>query len=113
MHLAPLIRDLAVILGVAVPVTFVFHRIRQPVVLGYLVAGFIVTQLPGGRWVQDLSNIRAWAELGVIFLMFTLGLDFSFRRLARVGLSAGATAVWEVSAMFGLGTLLGNLLDWR
>ncbi|MCM2279222.1 MAG: cation:proton antiporter [Oligoflexia bacterium] len=114
MHLAPLIRDLAIILGVAALVTLVFQRIRQPVVLGYIVAGIIVGPhvLPGAL-VADIPNIRIWAELGVIFLMFSLGLDFSFRKLAKVGLSASFTAAFEVSAMLATGTLLGKLLGWR
>lgn len=112
MHLAPLIRDLALILGVAAAVTFVFHRIRQPVVLGYIVAGFLVVRVPGMPGISDLPNVRTWAELGVIFLMFTLGLDFSFRKLARVGISASITAVWEVGWMFLVGTGLGYALGW-
>ncbi|MCM2322857.1 MAG: cation:proton antiporter [Oligoflexia bacterium] len=114
MHLAPLIRDLAVILAVAGLVTLVFQRIRQPVVLGYIIAGIIVGPhvLPGAM-VADIPNIRIWAELGVIFLMFSLGLDFSFRKLAKVGLSSSFTAAFEVSVMLGVGYLCGRLLGWR
>lgn len=108
MHLAPLVRDLAVILGVAGVVTLIFQRIRQPVVLGYLIAGFLI-----GPFVTDLPNIRTWAELGVIFLMFSLGLDFSFRKLAKVGISSSATAALEVSGMLLTGFALGSALGWR
>ncbi|MGK5087996.1 cation:proton antiporter [Bdellovibrionota bacterium FG-2] len=113
MTLAPLIRDLAVILGVAGLVSLLFQRIRQPVVLGYLIAGVIVSPHTFPiRLVQDLPNIQVWAELGVIFLMFSLGLEFSFRKLSRVGISAGITALFEVSVMLGLGFLTGWALGW-
>ncbi len=113
MTLAPLIRDLAVILGVAGLVSLLFHRIRQPVVLGYLIAGVIVGPYTFTHpLVHDLPNIHVWAELGVIFLMFSLGLEFSFRKLSRVGVSAGITALFEVSVMLGLGYLTGRLLGW-
>lgn len=114
MHLAPLIRDLAVILAVAGLVALVFRRIRQPVVLGYLVAGAVVgPHTPPFPLVTDLPNIRTLAELGVIFLMFSLGLEFSFRRLARVGLSAGFTASFEVLVMLALGFGAGKIAGWR
>jgi CPA2 family monovalent cation:H+ antiporter-2 len=111
MHLAPLIRDLAVILAIASVVAFIFQRIRQPVVLGYIVAGMIVG--PSLRLISDLPSIRTWADLGVIFLMFTLGLEFSFRKLSKVGISAGLTAVFETSCMMFLGFATGYfLLHW-
>ncbi|MFL5813015.1 MAG: cation:proton antiporter [Bdellovibrionia bacterium] len=111
MHLAPLIRDLAIILAIASVVAFIFQRIRQPVVLGYIVAGMIVG--PSLRLVSDLPSIRTWADLGVIFLMFTLGLEFSFRKLSKVGISAGLTAVFETSCMMLLGFATGRfLLHW-
>lgn len=114
MHLTiPLIRDLAVILGVAATVTYLFHRIRQPVVLGYIVAGILVgpRTLPFAA-VKDLPNIRVWAELGVIFLMFSLGLEFSFRKLARVGISSVLATLVEMSALFTLGFFCGKFLGW-
>jgi len=114
MHLAPLIRDLAVILGVAGIVSLIFHRIRQPVVLGYIVAGLIVGPytLPFSL-VSDVPSIKIWAELGIIFLMFSLGLEFSFRKLAKVGISAGLTACFEVTSMLFIGFGTGKLLGWR
>lgn len=113
MHLAPLIRDLAVILGTAGIVTLIFQRIRQPVVLGYLVAGMIIgPHTPPMPLVTDIPNIQIWAELGVIFLMFSLGLEFSFRKLARVGVSASFTATLEVVLMLSLGFGCGKLLGW-
>lgn len=113
MHLAPLIRDLAVILGIAGLVSLVFHRIRQPVVLGYLIAGFIIGPHSfSPSLVSDLPNIQIWADLGVVFLMFTLGLEFSFRKLAKVGISVSITAVIEVMSMLFVGYGLGRALDW-
>lgn len=113
MHLPALIHDLAVILGVAGLVTLLFQRIRQPVVLGYIIAGIIVGPFtPPFPLVKDLPNIRTWADLGIVFLMFSLGLEFSFRKLARVGISAGITAGFEVSFMLALGFLTAMALGW-
>ncbi len=85
-------------------VTLVFQRIRQPLVLGYLVAGVIVgPHTPPFPLVRDVPNIRTLADLGVIFLMFSLGLEFSFRKLARVGAAALGTALVEVPMMFAIG----------
>jgi CPA2 family monovalent cation:H+ antiporter-2 len=111
MHFPALIQDLAVILGVAAVVTFVFRLIRQPVVLGYIIAGVIVgPHTPAVFSVSDTANIKVWAELGVVFLMFGLGLEFSFRRLTKVGVSAGITATIQIVAMMGLGIVAGNAL---
>jgi CPA2 family monovalent cation:H+ antiporter-2 len=113
MHLAPLIQDLAVILGVAALITFFFRLIKQPVVLGYIVAGIIVgPYTPDFFSVVDTESVKVWAELGVIFLMFSLGLEFSFRRLAKVGISAGVTAVTQIVTMIILGIFTARLLDW-
>ncbi len=114
IHLPPLIRDLAVILATAGIVTLIFKRIRQPVVLGYLVAGMIVgPHTPPFPLVNDLPNIQTWAELGVIFLMFSLGLEFTFRKLARIGRPALITAVVGVGGMFGFGYATGKGLGWN
>ena len=108
-----LIQDLAVILGVAAIVTFLFKRIKQPVVLGYIVAGIIIgPYTPDLFSVKDTENIKIWSELGVIFLMFTLGLEFSFRRLFRVGMSAGITAVIQISVMLVAGLVIATMLGW-
>jgi CPA2 family monovalent cation:H+ antiporter-2 len=113
MHLPQIIRDLGVILGVAAIVTFIFRRIRQPVVLGYIASGIIVgPYTPAIFSVKDTVSIKTWAELGVIFLMFTLGLEFSFRRLARVGLPAGFTALIQILFMFFLGFFATKILGW-
>ncbi len=113
MHLAPLIHDLAVILTVAGIVSLIFQKIRQPVVLGYITAGIIIgPYTPPYPMVTDIAGIKIWAELGVIFLMFTLGLEFSFRKLASVGLPGTFTACFEVLFMLFLGYLCGSLLGW-
>jgi CPA2 family monovalent cation:H+ antiporter-2 len=113
MHLAPLIKDLAVILAVAGLMSLIFQQIRQPVVLGYILAGMIVG--PHAMPIQsvtDLPSIQTWAELGVIFLMFSLGLEFSFRKLAKVGTSAAITAGTEVLCLLPLGYGVGKLFGW-
>jgi monovalent cation:H+ antiporter-2, CPA2 family len=113
MHLAPLIYDLAIILGVAGPVALLFQRLKQPVVLGYIIAGMIVgPHTPPYPLIKDIPSIKIWAELGVICLMFSLGLEFSFRKLVRVGFSAGITACFEVAFMLVAGFFLGKLFGW-
>ncbi|MRR08984.1 cation:proton antiporter [bacterium] len=100
MHAAGFIQDLAVIMLVAGAVTVLFHRLRQPVVLGYIVAGVIIgPHTPPFSLVNDDQSIRALAELGVVFLMFSLGLEFSLRKLARVGPAATAAALCEIVLM--------------
>ena len=113
MHLAPLIIDLAIILGVAGVMAFFFQKIRQPVVLGYILAGVIVgPYTPPFQLVRDVPSIQTWAELGVIFLMFTLGLEFSFRKLLSVGVTAGLSAGLEVIFFLIAGYGVGQWLDW-
>lgn len=112
-HLPDLIRDLALILGTAAVVTLLFRRLKQPVVLGYLVAGMLVgPNIPLLPSVVDISGVRTWAEIGVVFLLFGLGLEFSFKRLARVGGTASLTAGFEIATMLGLGFMTGRLLGW-
>jgi CPA2 family monovalent cation:H+ antiporter-2 len=113
MHLPTLIVDLAIILVVASVVTLIFRRLNQPVVLGYLIAGVIVGPHTGDfPSVSDIPNIQAWGELGVIFLMFSLGLEFSFRKLARTGIASAGTAIVEISLMLPIGYFAGALLGW-
>lgn len=111
--LAPLIKDLAVILGVASLVTLLFQKIRQPVVLGYLLSGIIVgPHMPPYDLVTDVPSLHTLSELGVIFLMFSLGLDFSFHKLKRVGTPAVMTGLVEVVLVLAIGIGLGKLLGW-
>lgn len=113
MHLAPLIYDLAIILGVAGIMSLIFNKIRQPVVLGYLLAGFIVgPYTPPVQMIMDIPSIQTWAEIGVIFLMFTLGLEFSFRKLLSVGVTAGVAAGFEVLFFLFVGYGIGRWLGW-
>jgi len=113
MHLPPLISDLALILGAAGVMTLIFKMIKQPVVLGYILAGFLVsshfTFFPS---VSQPQNISIWAEIGVIFLLFGLGLEFSFKKLLKVGPSASVTALVEVVLMGGIGFFVGKYLGW-
>lgn len=108
-----MIVDLAMILGAAAVSTLVFSKLRQPVVLGYLIAGFIVgpnfSLLPN---VVDRDGVALWAEIGVIFLLFGLGLEFSFKKLAKVGKSAFIAAIFEIITMTGVGYLVGRALGW-
>ncbi len=114
MHeLAPLIYDLAIMLGSAGIVVLLFQRIRQPVVLGYLVAGMIVgPYTPPHSLVNDIANIKILSELGVIFLMFSLGLEFSFHKLKSVGFSASLIGFVEVLMMIFIGYVAGLALGW-
>ncbi|MBC7692686.1 MAG: cation:proton antiporter [Methylotenera sp.] len=117
MNIPLLLQDLAVILGVAGLVTLVFQRLKQPLVLGYLLAGLLVGPHFFGSWlgpvVVDPEGVQTWAELGVIFLMFSLGLEFSFQKLKRVGPSSAITASFEVIAMVLLGFATGRILGWN
>ncbi len=112
-HIPQLIIDLSVMLGVAAIVTYIFKKINQPVVLGYIVAGIIVGPYsPPIFSVVDVSSVNTWAELGVIFLMFSLGLEFSFRRLAKVGISAGGTALIQIIFMLIIGIFIAEFIGW-
>jgi len=113
VHLDYLISDLALILIVAAIVTLLFKKINQPVVLGYIVAGFLISPnfvyLPT---VVAAEDIHVWANIGVVFLMFGLGLEFSFKKIATVGGSAFVIALTVMSAMLLIGTGVGSLLGW-
>ena len=102
--------NLALVLCVAALTSLIFQRLRQPVVFGYLVAGMIVGPYIPLPIVADQEMVRTLAELGVILLMFSIGLEFSVRRLLSVGGPAGIAALTETSVMIGLGFLTGRLL---
>ena len=106
------LRSLTVVLAVAAVTTVVFQRLRQPVVLGYIIAGLIVGPHVPIPIVADPGIIQTLSELGVILLMFSLGLEFHFAKLARVGPAAGFTAVIQSSLMAWLGFLTGRLFGW-
>ncbi len=85
-HLAPLIADLALILICAGIMTLLFKKLKQPLVLGYVVAGFLASpHMAYTPSVMDTANIQTWADIGVIFLLFALGLEFSFKKIVKVG----------------------------
>lgn len=112
-HFPALITDLGLILSVAAVTTLIFKRIKQPVVLGYIIAGMLVgPHVPLLPTVLDEASIKVWSELGVIFLLFSLGLEFSFKKLASVGGTAGITSMVEAVGMAALGYGTGRLLDW-
>lgn len=114
MHdVAPMIQDLAIILGVASIVMLICQKLRQPLVLGYLLAGLIVGPYTTPFiTVEDVPGVQVTAELGVVFLMFSLGLEFSFHKLRRVGAPASITGLLEVLIMLGIGYALGLVLGW-
>ena len=110
-HLNTLISDLALILVVAGVTTLLFKWLKQPVVLGYIVAGFLVgPHFSFFPTVSDLANINVWSEIGIIVLLFSLGLEFSFRKLVNVGGSAVITAAVIVVGMMLLGSAAGRIL---
>lgn len=107
------LQDLAAVMLVAGVVTLVFRWLRQPVVLGYLLAGFIIgPHTPPFPMVKDEATIQILADIGVVFLMFSLGLDFSFKKLKAVGVPAFVTAAFEIMVMIGVGYELGYLFGW-
>ncbi|AZE75771.1 Potassium/proton antiporter [Pseudomonas synxantha] len=113
MHAISFIQDLAVIMLVAGVVTILFHRLKQPVVLGYIVAGFIIgPHTPPFGLIHDEDTIKTLAELGVIFLMFCLGLEFSLRKLFKVGATAFIAAFLEIVLMIWIGYEIGRWFDW-
>lgn len=111
--LPKIIYDLALILMLAGVVTLVFKRLRQPLVLGYIVAGFLAgPHMPYTPTVNDLSSVETWANIGVVFLMFTLGIEFSFKKIMKMGISPVIAAITIISAMSMLGSLLGHAFGW-
>ena len=113
MHEAPdFLRALTIVLCVAAVTTVVFQRLHQPVVLGYIIAGLIVGPHVPIPLVADSATVQTLSELGVILLMFSLGLEFSLRKLVQVGPRAGLTAVLQSSIMVWLGFLTGRLFGW-
>jgi len=112
-HLPKLIEDLALILCSAGVITIVFKRLRQPVVLGYILAGLLVgPHLSIFPTVGDIESVRVWGDIGVIFLLFSLGLEFSFKKLMRIGGTASVTGIFETCMMMVLGYVAGQVLGW-
>lgn len=113
-HLPTLITDLALILASAGVMTLIFKRLKQPLVLGYIVAGILagphITFIPS---IIDKANVQTWADIGVIFLLFALGLDFSFKKLMRVGGPATIAAMTIIFSMVMLGITVGVAMGWK
>lgn len=112
-HLYPLISDLGLILMTAAIAVLLFRKIKQPLVLGYLIAGF----LAGNHFdffpsVKDMHSVEVWAEIGIIFLLFSLGLEFSFKKLMKVGGTASVTAITQILLMCCVGYGVGRMMGW-
>lgn len=113
MHAASFLQDLAVVMIVAGLVTIIFHRFKQPVVLGYILAGLIIgPHTPPSPLIHDEETINTLAELGVILLMFSLGLEFSLRKLRQVGGTAFIAAFLEILLMVWVGYEIGCWFGW-
>ena len=112
-ELPALVKDLALILVVAGVVTLLFKRLRQPLVLGYIVAGYLVSpHMPYTLSVMDTSNVKTWADIGVIFLLFSLGLDFSFKKILKMGAAPVIAAVTIIFCMMLSGYAVADLFGW-
>ena len=108
-----LVKDLALILMMAGIVTLIFKRLKQPLVLGYIVAGFLVSpHMPYTMSVIDESDIKTWADIGVIFTLFSLGLDFSFKKIVKMGASPIIACIVIVFSMMMLGISVGHGFGW-
>lgn len=112
-ELPNLIKDLALILVVAGVVTLLFKRLKQPLVLGYIVAGFVVSpHMPYTMSVVDKGDIHTWADIGVMFLLFALGLEFSFKKILKMGMAPVIAAVCIVFCMLMMGMGVGSAFGW-
>ena len=112
-ELPTLINDLALILIVASIVTLLFKKLKQPLVLGYVVAGFLVSpHMPYTMSVIDNSDIKTWADIGVMFLLFSRGLDFSFKKILKMGMSPIIAACTIIFFMMTLGIVVGHAFSW-
>ena len=111
--LPALFSDLALILVTAGITTVIFKWLKQPVVLGYIIAGFLIG--PNFEWfpvISDHTSVETWSEIGMVFMLFGIGLEFSFKKLKKVGGTVGITAITELVTMCVVGFLLGKLLGW-
>jgi transporter, CPA2 family len=113
-ELPELVKDLALILVVAGFVTLLFKKLKQPLVLGYIVAGFLVSpHMPYSMSVVDQGDIQTWADIGVIFLLFSLGLDFSIKKILKMGASPIIAACTIIFCMLALGIIVGHSFGWK
>ena len=108
-----MIQDLALMLVVAGIVTIIFKRLKQPLVLGYIMAGFLVSpHMPYTASVADRENVQLWADIGVMFLLFSLGLDFSFKKILKMGASPIISTITIIFSMSMLGIIVGHAFSW-
>jgi len=108
------LQDLAVVMTVSAAIMIIFRRFNLPVVLGYILAGAIVgPNTPPYSLVSDIHSIHILSELGVIFLLFSIGLEFSLSRLAKVGLVSFFAAAFEIVLMMWIGYTIGHVLGWN
>jgi CPA2 family monovalent cation:H+ antiporter-2 len=113
IHAVAFLQDLATVMLIAGGVTVLFHRLRQPVVLGYIIAGVIIgPHTPPYLLVHDQGTIHVLAEIGVVFLMFSLGLEFSLRKLRQVGATAFIAALLEIATLLAVGYGIGRAFGW-
>ena len=113
-ELPELVKDLALILVVAGFVTLLFKKLKQPLVLGYIVAGFLVSpHMSYTMSVVDKDDIQTWADIGVIFLLFSLGLDFSIKKILKMGASPIIAACTIIFSMMLLGVIVGHSFGWK
>jgi CPA2 family monovalent cation:H+ antiporter-2 len=114
MEIPALINDLAIILVSAGIVTLLFKKLKQPLVLGYLVAGFLVgPHMVLAPTVIDTADIQTWADIGVMFLLFSLGLDFSFKKILKMGMAPIVAAVTIIFLMVVTGITVGHAFGWK
>ena len=112
-QLEPLMADLALILICAGVMTLLFKSLKQPIVLGYIVAGFLASpNMPYMPSVSDMHGVHLWSEIGVVFLLFALGLEFSFKKILKMGAAPIVAAISIILGMMYVGSLAGHLFGW-
>lgn len=112
-ELPHIITDLSMILMVAGVVTIIFKRLKQPLVLGYIVAGFLAgPHMPYTPTVDDMDTVELWSQIGVIFMMFSLGLEFSFKKIVKMGMAPVIASLSIMTCMIGVGCGVGRLFSW-
>ena len=112
-ELEPMIADLALILICAGVMTLIFKRLKQPLVLGYIVAGFLASpNMPYMPSVTDMENVHLWSDIGVIFLLFALGLEFSFKKIVKMGSAPIIAACTTIISMMVVGAFTGYAFGW-
>lgn len=108
-----MVQDLCVIMLTAGVISLLFKLIRQPVVLGYIMAGIVIgPHVFGSSWISHEDSVKTWSEIGVLFLLFAMGLEFSFKKLLKVGSTAFISASVILLGMMSMGFIVGRLLGW-